>query len=488
MNYAKANEIQDAIVRKIIESGNQDKIACSFIAATGFGKSFVFFKLLYALLDKGWLSYKDTVCYWAETNIRWQNMVREAKKFSKIFGNNPLEDFIVKWPTYQGGYQKPRVMDVYDEYDFALTAKYSINIRQSSAKYKIGFSATLNEPGVVYAEEWADILHEVIRQPNALTKKGVITSMVNKGQLSDIVLPNVFTYTMQQAIADGLVVSYKTTVIEHPLSTVPDKIRKWKSKEGMCSELEYYNAREYMRRNGSSPAFQRKKGGLEQAYFVSNLPSKVEVVQKLLSSIKGKTILFANDTSLLYAITKNVVTNPGDASFVVNTTNGHCFYSRSKGKTGKMRYKRRNILSFKYETISEKGYKAAHAFYLEHMFRPSEQIISDFEEGRIQVIASAQKIGRGITLNGIENAVLISYNSSSTPLIQKLGRIVRKEEGKQIANLYIIKTVLPYHLTSRTFTPEEKWFEEMIVQKDSYGEVRNVVDLNITNTVKSTEL
>lgn len=465
----KLNDLQDQAVTAILESGTRDSIACSILVVTAFGKTFVKFKLLYKLLELGWLKKHDTVWYWAEVAIRSENVNKEAVKFFNIYGVNPLIDFNFEFVTYQGQKTGDRVIDLYDEFDFAMTAKYSQPINNSTAKYRVGFSGTVEETSSIFRDKLDYTQVNNTRQSNESTKKGEITDFINKGQLTEILLPVVFEYHLQDAIEDGILAEFQTTIINHEMAR-EGELKIWKSYDRYGSEYDWYMAREKQRMNYSLPLYRKQSVAREQSRFLWRLPSKIEVVRNLVNRLEGKTILFGVENSLLEMITPHVVKTLGD-NFVYRE------YAFSVRRTKGVKYYAYNMLTTENKEITSRLYKEYYDKYVAEIYRDSSEIISDFESGKINVIGSSKKISRGATLSGLRNAIFVSYYSTNTDASQKLGRLLRHDG--YIKNLFIIKTL-------DTF--EEKWFNGFTKIKDYEGNVKRELNLNIINEVNSKRL
>lgn len=238
-----------------------------------------------------------------------------------------------------------------------------------------------------------------------------------KGDLLESIAPIVYKYGLDQGIVEGLLAPFETTIIHHLLDAskdnIPDKI---KGNAVVRSEQAYYNWRKRAMATPHYNKFYKANCGREMARLLWNLPSKVSSIKKLLSTLNEPTIIFANELDILTKITPNVVMG------------------------GDKKQEERN-----------------------------HKLITDFNSGKINVIASAKKLKQGITLKGIQNCILVSYYKSSWHMIQQLGRIIRFHPDK-LAKLYIIKTY---------GTLEEKWFSEMVNVRDKNNKIVSKINLNV---------
>jgi superfamily II DNA or RNA helicase len=133
--------------------------------------------------------------------------------------------------------------------------------------------------------------------------------------------------------------------------------------------------------------------------FLYNLPSKYEVVSKLIRKLEDENkriVIFGQSTQALDKLTK-------------------------------------------YAVHSNKHKKE------------NDKIYSDFNDEIINQIASAKKIKEGVNLTKVDSLIIDSFDSSLLNIIQRVGRVVRFREG-HIADIYIIVT---------SDTQEEKWIESL---------------------------
>ena len=151
--------------------------------------------------------------------------------------------------------------------------------------------------------------------------------------------------------------------------------------------------------------------------FLYNLPSKLNVTRKLLKLIDTPTILLSVEKELLLELTENVVDDKKDAV----------------------------------------------------------RLVTQFNNGEIDVIATSKALQQGVTLKGLQNIILVTFQSSSGQLIQTIGRVIRRVEGK-IGRVYIIVARDTY---------EEKWLVEMQKVKDSKGRKTRKVNLNVVAEIES---
>ena len=64
------------------------------------------------------------------------------------------------------------------------------------------------------------------------------------------------------------------------------------------------------------------------------------------------------------------------------------------------------------------------------------EILRDFKEGNIDALVSMKVLDEGIDIPACERAFILASTTNSRQFIQRRGRILRKSEGKKIANIY----------------------------------------------------
>lgn len=419
------NAIREKVQKEAVDAVlNANGIGTVF-AATGTGKMIIAFKFLFALYDSEKVKKNEKVFFLAETEVREKDLKREALVHKKLFGRNPYDFFDINFFCYQSLPQGERSIDIYDEIDYALTEVYGKTLLNSTAKYKIGLTGTNSSRDTVFKTKIDASLHGQIRQSDQSTKDKEVTRLINKGQLLDIVCPVVFEYPLAQGIKDGILSPYRTVVIDHVLGRGVKTHKIWSTnrftkKPVYGSESDYFSQRMKFAKDWRKPKMVRGMVAKATCRFLYNLPSKALIVKKLLEKLEGKTLIFGVEKKILKEITPNVVENDN-----------------------------------------------------------AKELIDKFDNGEISVIASAKKLERGITLKGVNNVILVSYYSTSTSLLQKLGRVLRLDPNKEIANVFIIRTKGTY---------EEDWFDKFVKIYNSKGKVSNEVDLKIHGYIYSPNL
>lgn len=85
-----------------------------------------------------------------------------------------------------------------------------------------------------------------------------------------------------------------------------------------------------------------------------------------------------------------------------------------------------------------------------------ERIKSVFASGSIQALVAIKCLDEGVSISGIEKAFILASTTNPKEYIQRRGRVLRKAEGKEKADIYDF-VVLPYPIEPL----EYKTFQEI---------------------------
>jgi len=436
---------QDQIQNEAIQAWEDAGFVGTLNLGVGAGKTFCFFKALYRLQELGLLTSDNLVVFKAERSNRWENtVIPEANKFESIFGKNPVKDFKIEFYTYQALVNTSHAkFSCLDEVHSGASAQYHVNLLQALNGYVLGLTGTPDEHMYLFPDKAVPKLHMTQEQ----IENKEITYQTTKGDLLKMFCPIVYTKTEEELIDLDVLSPFETVIIWHTL----DKTKKncaitktWKvteedwwikrktyadklfeeayslvaiRKEGM-TDVQFEAEKEMIEKKKSSLIFQASLiKRTKMSKFLYNLPSKINVTKKLIGFINTPTIIFGVEKEPLWSLTSNVVDDKKDA-------------------------------------IS---------------------LVSQFNDGEIDVIATSKALQQGVTVKGLQNGILHTFQSSSGQLIQMFGRLIRRVEGK-MARLYIVVTRDTY---------EQKWFPEMQKVKDSKGKVIRIVNLNVIAEVES---
>jgi len=266
-----------------------------------------------------------------------------------------------------------RKMEIHD----SLSPVYSQFYLNNKFNALIGLTATLN----------GSIEYEI--EGKKVTKKDLLNQIA----------PVCFTYTVNQGQLEGTSRKLNIYIIKHKLD---DKTRNIKAgnqyKSFLQTELSAYD---YWDKQFKKLLFLEPVEGEDVSKFealknlkiqvASNkrkdllykLPSKIEVVKKLLSVLKDKTIVFGNSLDSLLKITPNTVS------------------SRNTDDKNKL-------------------------------------IRDNFDKDKINTIASFRKLQQGANLSNLDNVILHSYYSVEGKIVQMLGRA--RLNGDKEGNVFVIVT------------------------------------------------
>lgn len=385
----KLNKLQEEAVDAFIKSKKKNSI----VMFTGLGKSFVFFKALYRLKEEGFLNFDSKVIFISESSTREEDMRKNAIKYADITGNNPVEDFGITFHCYKGTAEwKNQKFDFVcaDEFHDSLTPVYSKFYKNNEYKMLMGLSATPNTHIEYKNEETGEV-------------------ETSKKQLMEKYMPTCFSFTMEDAIKEGLIRDINVFIINNKLNKEDKNVEiKAKGTSFKVTESESYNywteTYEFalLINSYKTRVNKRKRAALQRAKLMYNLKSKEDIVRKLINVFEKrgkKTLIFGNSIAALKRITPHIISG----------------YS-SETENQKLREK--------------------------------------FKDSEVLTIGASKKLKQGANLEGgLDNLILHSYYASSGDFIQRMGRLRIADSS---ANVFIIVT---------KDTVEELWASEMLKDK-----------------------
>lgn len=355
---------------------------------TGSGKTFIFLKALYTM-PKG---EKDTVhLFLAETNERQKDLYVQIQKFNYVFKVDVMEDYNLQFHCYQTAYkwQKKKFgLVCCDEIHDQLSPAYVMFHLNNKYDAILGLSAKINEYSHYSLKRYPD-LQMFFGKP-----------MVTKIDIIDLIAPIFFRYTVNDGQADGTSRKLNIYVIKNTLDSKYRNVQAGNAKKHFFqTESEAYGYATTMFNKAISleqgekeniyEYEERKNVAVKRALYhrnklLYNLYSKRQLVERIILSLKGKTIIFGNDIGSLEAITP-----------------GRVISSRNSDE--------RNAL-----------------------------IRKTFEDGRLRTIGSFKKLKQGANLDDVDNCIIKDYYSSEIDFIQRIGRL-RENKGK-IGHVFVIVT------------------------------------------------
>jgi superfamily II DNA or RNA helicase len=103
------------------------------------------------------------------------------------------------------------------------------------------------------------------------------------------------------------------------------------------------------------------------------------------------------------------------------------------------------------ESITDEGNQAA-IYHSKRTKKQREKALEDFRNGDVNILCSTKALNQGLDIKGAEVGIIAGLDSKSLPMIQRIGRLIRKD-GDKIGKVYIL-----YVKDSQ----EEKWLNEAI--------------------------
>lgn len=379
------DDIQNSAIEKWVEAGKKGTIE----SITGSGKNFMFLKALYTMPKDN----RETVhLFLAETTEREKDLLLEIVKFNKIFKVSVLDDYNLKFFCYQSVWRfegKKYGLVCCDEIHDQLTPSYVLFHINNEYEAVLGLSAKINK-GALYDLTANDKLKRYFFGMNFVDK----IDMIRK------VAPICFQYTSSDGQKDGTARKLNIYVIKNSLDE-----RHRNQRAGSSSRPFYQTERDaydYVNTLFEKALVDTQKEGEDFFEFedrkkkniariltkrnklLYNLPSKKDIVERIIHAVKGKTILFGNDLDSLELII------PG------------------------------RVLSSRNDD------------------HKNDLIRKTFEEGKLRTIGSFKKLKQGANLSDVDNEIIKDYYASESDMIQRVGRL-RENKGK-IGHVFIIVT------------------------------------------------
>ena len=231
-------------------------------------------------------------------------------------------------------------------------------------------------------------------------------TIVTKGDLLNEIAPICYSYNLKESISNETSRNLNINVIFNHLDSKNKYIKGGSTKKPFYqteySAYKYWDGRFKKAYFIDDPERKGREFNLcmsRRANILYNLKTKINTVKNLLLGLNTKSILFSNSLKALDQITPNVI-------------------SSKKSKL-------------------------------------MNDIIKDnFNNDKINIIASFKKLKQGVNLVGLDNCIIMSYYSKDSDFIQRIGRL---RDNGQVGNVFILVT---------KNTQEEIWFSKMIEGHD----------------------
>lgn len=351
--------------------------------ATGTGKTFVAFKCILSM-PKG-----SNVLFLAETVVRENTVLADAQQYKKFYGVDPLKGYKFKFATYQGAYK-------YSLFDYFPNATPQDTIVVMDEIHDI-----LSDKRIEFVNNSMIVTKQNPIQFNWFPKLGLSATIdrktqyliqgkeVTKFDLLKTFCPVVYTYSLQESMDNKTTRDIKFFVLKHELDssnaniTINAKGQTFKTTEkANYAYLDKY-VREAMFAKYKDEATKKQRViqvATNRARFLYSLPSKIRSCKELVSKLKGKTLVFGQDSKSLLDIcpTSIVSDNPN---------------------------------------------------YV--------QDLADFKSGKTLSTGSNKILKQGENIPGLDNIVLFAYYSKNKDFTQMVGRL---RQDKQIGNVIVYVT------------------------------------------------
>ena len=89
-----------------------------------------------------------------------------------------------------------------------------------------------------------------------------------------------------------------------------------------------------------------------------------------------------------------------------------------------------------------------------------DDILEDFDEGDYDVLAAIKCLDEGVDVPSASNAILMCSSTNPREFIRRIGRVIRRDEGKTFANIYDIA------IKPSGFYPKFRELENKIEEKE----------------------
>lgn len=334
------------------------------------------------------------VLFVSESTLREKNVMDDADKFHKLFGVHPFENKNVKFQCYQSTY------------------KYNIDYYFKDATEKNTFiifdeiHELLTPVYFKFAEQLIGKLYPRIGL-SATIDKDITYGEVSKLDYLNSFCPIIFSYGLNDAYENKTIRNLKLIVYHHKLDntlkTVDIKTTKHSFKTTEFENYFYvdrlFKKALFLPTSNTSKEFLIRRYSKQRSEILYTLQSKIEIAKKILNLLIGKTIIFNNNLDTLYQLTNEVVCSRNTANV-------------------------------------------------------NKSILSDFDQSRIQTIASFKMLEQGVNLSDLDNVLILSYYSKSKSFIQRIGRL---RKSNKTGNIIMFVT---------DHTQEEVWFNKLTEELD----------------------
>ena len=389
---------------------------------TGLGKSKIVIDFLFNKLKTG-----DTVLILVPVTKLINNWVDEFEKWTcchydfssqcitMVIRNGNIKIYLETVQTAYKWTDKSYTLTVYDEIHTMVTEEYHQAIKIEST-FKIGLTATTD-----------------------------VVGRTDKREIYNTYCPIIYSY--HNGEDHGILNKTKLTIIDHELTNNFRCAITFKGQIFYKGEAEQY---EYLNK--------RVKEG-EKLMILEGSTGFFEDAAKWLWKKEGNETQMKASAKYLRAVTarKTFLLNLESTSAIAKKLVSNILKEDPVNK----------VLIFS-ELVTQAQTICPNVVFGKQIDAEGDELIRQFNEGEIRELGSCYSLTLGMNLVGANNAVIESYISSSTKVIQRMGRLHRLD-SEDTANIYIINLV---------GTQAETWFSAMTSQ----------LDLTDATVIKSTEL
>lgn len=132
-----------------------------------------------------------------------------------------------------------------------------------------------------------------------------------------------------------------------------------------------------------------------------------ETASTVFKAISERRKLYSNSVSKINAVVDLVMQHKNDKIIIFNEYIG--------------------MAETLYERLTEKNFLVG----IYHSQTKDQEVVDDFANGKISVLVAVKSLNEGLNVKNANVGIEVSRNSVKRNIIQRLGRLIRKQEGKQ---------------------------------------------------------
>lgn len=108
----------------------------------------------------------------------------------------------------------------------------------------------------------------------------------------------------------------------------------------------------------------------------------------------------------------------------------------------------------------------------------SKGVLRDFTDGKIDIVFAKQRLNEGIDIPSVKRAFFISSSTSEREFIQRRGRILRKSQGKELAEIYDFIVLPPENSHDDSIKKSEsKRVMDFAFSADNFGDLTKIMNM-----------